>query len=140
MTEAPSTRKGGLLYGEENAFYVYIESLVVVGFGDGAEGREFARPALAKRMSMRPFCCLRWRTGDRVGEICDITLNGGGVFAVNFPAASVPIGGAGDEDVGAFGGEALGGGEAYAAVAAGDYGYFSLVLGHCVFSLDAFGL
>jgi hypothetical protein len=42
---------------------------------------------------------------------------------------------AGDEDVGAFGGQALGGGEAYAAVTASDYGYFPFVLGHCVFLL-----
>ena len=45
---AVDEKREGFLYSEENAFYVYVESLVVVGFGDGAEGREFAEAGVGE--------------------------------------------------------------------------------------------
>ncbi len=66
-----------------------------------------------------------------IGEIRDVALHGGYVFAdFLYGSFQFRLAPAGDEDVGAFGYETLRGGEADAAVAAGDDGYFSFEFAH----------
>jgi len=62
-----------------------------------------------------------------IGEPGDVALNGGEVFPADLRDSIVEalLAAAGDENVGPFRDKSLSGGEAYAAVAAGDQGDFS---------------
>ena len=63
-------------------FHVYVESLVVVGFGDRTEGREFAEAGVGEENVDAAFLLFhRGVKAIEISEICDVALDGGDVFA-----------------------------------------------------------
>ena len=124
---AIAQERQGLLDGEEDAFYVDAEFFVELGFGDGGEGSEAAASGVGENNVEMAF--LFFDGGEdavEVGELGDVALDGGDVFAdLFYGGVEFGLAASGDEDVGAFGDEFFGGGEADAAIAAGDECDFS---------------
>jgi hypothetical protein len=78
-------KRESFLYGEENAFHVYVERFVVVGFGDRSEGSEFAEACVGEEDVDAAFLLFDGGVeAIQIGEICDIALDGGDVFADSF--------------------------------------------------------
>ena len=131
-----------LLHGEEKTLDVGVESLVEMFFGDRPEGREFTAAGIGEDdidvASLLLDGCVQ---AVEVGEFGHVALDSGDVLAnrldrlVEFSLAA-----AGNEDLSAFGDEMLSGGQADAAGASGDDGYFSIQLSHDRFSFELKGI
>ena len=79
---AVGEKREGFLYGEEKAFDVGVEGFVVVGFGDGAERCEFADAGVGEENVDAAFLLLDGGVeAIEIGEIGDVALDGGDVFA-----------------------------------------------------------
>jgi hypothetical protein len=94
------------LDGEENALHVHVESFVVVGFGDRAEGREIAETGVGEENVDAAFLLFDGGVETiEIGEICDVALDGGDVFAdLLYGGVQFGLPASGNEDVGAFAG------------------------------------
>jgi len=92
------------LDGKEEAFDVGVECLVVMGFRDGTKWSEFAATGVGEENVDAALLLLDGGVETiEVGEIGNVALDGGDVFADEFDGGiELGLAAAGDEDVGAF--------------------------------------